>query len=122
MFRHKQGSVRLCRALVASVLATGLTVGAHAAQYEMGQGVPAAFGMYSAATGTLTRVWALSDVTTPFPSGCTNITLSPATMGMDAYKIGVATLLLAKTTNRRVRFYAHSDRDGGCGVDYLQLE
>ena len=42
-------------------------------------------------------------------------------MGMDAYKIAVATLLLAKTTNRSVRLYAHAARDGGCGADYVQL-
>jgi len=91
-----------------------------AADTEMGTGVPF-FGFYSQATGVQTNVWGLSNQTLPFPAGCPYIVLTAATMGMDAYKIAVATLLLANTTNRTVRFYAHGPRDGGCGVDYVQL-
>jgi hypothetical protein len=32
-----------------------------------------------------------------------------------------ATLTAAKMSGRRVRFYAHAERDGGCGVDYVEL-
>ena len=92
-----------------------------AAQGEMGMGIPQ-FGSYSAATGTSIIVWRLDEVATPFPSGCVNITLSPTTMGIDAYKIGVATMLAARTSGRKVRFYAHAPRDGGCGVDYVELQ
>jgi tetrahydromethanopterin S-methyltransferase subunit C len=105
----------------ACVLAAAMLVlPATAAQGEMGTGVPH-FGSYSAATGVVTKIWGLADATVPFPSGCTSLDLSPATMGMDAYKIAIATLLVARTTNRAVRFYAHGPRDGGCGVDYVQL-
>jgi len=86
----------------------------------MGTGIPH-FGSYSAATGVQTNVWGLNEATVPFPAGCPYIYLTAATMGMDAYKIAVATLLVAKTTGRAVRFYAHAARDGGCGVDYVQL-
>jgi hypothetical protein len=92
-----------------------------AAQGEMGTGIPQ-FGSYSAATGTSGIVWRLDDMTTPFPAGCVSITLSPATMGMAAYKIAVATMLAAKTSGRKVRFYAHAPRDAGCGVDYVELQ
>jgi len=95
--------------------------GIEAAQGEMGTGVPTSYGMYSAATGTSTIVWAIGDITVPFPQGCTNIVLSPTTMGIDAYKIAVATLTIGKIANRRIRFYAHAPRDSGCGVDYLQF-
>lgn len=87
---------------------------------EMGTGIPH-FGSYSAATGVATIVWALNEATVPIPADCTRLSLTPVTMGMDAYKIAVATLLVARTTNRAVRFYAHAPRDGGCGVDYVQL-
>lgn len=87
---------------------------------EMGTGIPH-FGTYSAASGVQTIVWALNEATVPFPADCPRLYLTAATMGMDSYKIAVATLLVAKTTNRAVRFYAHAARDGGCGVDYVQL-
>lgn len=86
----------------------------------MGTGVPY-FGSYSAATGVQTIVWGLGEATVPFPADCQRVNLTAATMGMDAYKIAVATLLLAKATNRPVRLYAHAARDGGCGADYVQL-
>lgn len=89
-----------------------------AARDEMGTGVPD-FGMYSQVTGTGTVVWSLRDATRPFPPGCTNIVLSPATMGMDAYKLAVGTLVAARLSNKKVRFYAHADH--GCGADYVQI-
>lgn len=59
-----------------------------AAQGELGTGIPK-FGIYSAALGVsaYTAVWQLEDATVPFPSGCTSLILSPATMGVDSYKI-----------------------------------
>jgi hypothetical protein len=106
---------------VALFAALVLSAPAIAAQGEMGTGIPT-FGTYSAATGAQTLVWTISESTAPFPAGCTSLTLSPATMGMDTYKIAVATLITAKTANRRVRFFAHAPRDGGCGVDYVEMQ
>lgn len=87
---------------------------------DMGTGVPN-FGIYSPVAGFKATVWGLDDATTPFPAGCTSITLTPATMGLDTYKISLAVMIIAKASNRRVRFYAHATRDSGCGVDYIQL-
>lgn len=92
-----------------------------AAQGEMGTGVPH-FGLYSSATGTQALVTSLADATVAFPAGCTSISLNPQTMGLDAYKIAVAVMTVAKVSNRRVRFYAHAVRDGGCGVDYVAMQ
>jgi hypothetical protein len=78
------------------------------------------FSFYSA-TGVSTLVWGLSSPTVPFASGCSFVVLSPATMGMDSYKIAVSTLLLARMTGRPIRFYSHAPRDGGCGADMIQL-
>jgi hypothetical protein len=94
---------------------------AYAASGEMGTGVPN-FGVYSAATGMRIVVFSISNPIRPFPAGCTNIVLTPGTMGLDSYKMAVATLTTAKATGMRVRFYAHDYRDNGCGVDYVQLE
>jgi hypothetical protein len=107
--------------LGALVLVGGGSMGARAASGEMGTGVPAAVGSYSAATGVQTIIWSLSNPSIPFPAGCSSITLSPATMGMDAYKIAVAAAMMATATNRPLRFYAHASRDSGCGVDYVQF-
>lgn len=98
----------------------GPATAANQGEREMGTGVPH-FGSYSAATGVQTIVWGLGDATVPFPADCQRVYLTSATMGMDAYKIAVATLLLARATHRPVRFYAHAGRDGGCGADYVQL-
>jgi hypothetical protein len=43
-------------------------------------------------------------------------------MGIEAYKMAFATMTAAKIAGSRVRFYAHADRDGGCGVDYVELQ
>ncbi len=94
---------------------------ASAAQGEMGTGVPD-FGLYTQATGSEVIVWSLSDATQGFPSGCTYIRLNPATMGLDNYKIAVAMLIASRSTGQRVRFYAHAPRDGGCGVDYTEMQ
>lgn len=93
------------------------SVAAAQGEREMGTGIPH-FGTYS---GGQTIVWGLNEPTVPIPADCPSLYLTAATMGMDSYKIAVATLLVAKTTNRAVRFYAHAARDGGCGVDYVQL-
>ncbi len=92
-----------------------------AASGEMGTGIPH-FGLYSEATGTMLRVYHLDQATRPFPNTCPAIILTPQTMGLDVFKIAAATLLAARSTGARVRFYAHSERDGGCGVDYVQIE
>jgi uncharacterized membrane protein len=115
---HRSHAAALGKACALAVVMLALP--ARAAQGEMGTGVPH-FGSYSAATGVVTKIWGLADATVPFPAGCTSLELNPATMGMDAYKIAIATLLLARTTNLAVRFYAHMPSGGGCGVDYVQL-
>lgn len=94
---------------------------ASAASGEMGNGVPN-FGMYSQATGSELRVWSLTNPTVNFPVGCTAIVLRPETMGADNYRMAFALLTAARLSGTRVRFYAHGDRDGGCGVDYVQLD
>lgn len=93
---------------------------ASAANGEMGTGVPS-FGLYGAATGDQAIVWSLSGASIPFPTGCDYVTLKPQTLGSDAYKAAIATLLAARLSNRPVRLYSHAERDGGCGVDYVQL-
>lgn len=95
---------------------------ANAATGEMGTGIPALFGTYAAGAypsqGTI--VWQLAEASVGFPAGCASLRITRATMG-DDYKIAIATLLTARTTKRKVRFYAHVERDGGCGIDYIQL-
>ena len=91
-----------------------------AATGEMGTGIPN-FGIYTPALGSAARVWSLSEATINFPVGCSHIVLSSQTMGVD-YKYVMAVMLTAKTTGKRVRLYAHAERDGGCGVDYVELQ
>jgi hypothetical protein len=86
----------------------------------MGKGKPE-FGVYSQSQGVSTPIWSLRDATVGFPAGCGYLILSVATMGIESYKIALAILITAKATNTAVRFYAHADRDGGCGVDYVQM-
>jgi hypothetical protein len=43
-------------------------------------------------------------------------------MGMDSCKMAVATLTAARLAERPVRFYAHAERDGGRGVDFVQID
>lgn len=105
---------------VAPALCALAITSAQAADGDMGAGIPD-FGLYSSATGSEARVWRLIDPTKPFPAGCSQIILRPETMGLDTYKLAVATMTAARLMNKRVRFYAHAPRDGGCGVDYIQL-
>jgi hypothetical protein len=86
----------------------------------MGTGKPE-FGVYGQAYNNRTHVILLREATINFPYGCPYLTLSPTTMGADAYKAAISILITAKTTKTAVRFYAHQDRDEGCGVDYIQL-
>jgi hypothetical protein len=106
--------------MAAAVLATATQ--ANAALGEMGTGIPR-FGVYSAVnTGQLqTNVWQLENASLPMAAGCTSLTLTVGTMGLDAYKIATATLILARATGRSVRLFAHATRDSGCGVDYIEL-
>jgi tetrahydromethanopterin S-methyltransferase subunit C len=111
----------LCKTL-ASLCCGAMLVGqAQAASGEMGTGIPH-FGVYSAGTGVSTIVWSLKNAAIGFPAACGSIVLSPTTMGMDTYKINLAILITAKSVGKRVRFYAHAERDGGCGVDYVELQ
>jgi hypothetical protein len=109
------------RVLMASAVFAAATQ-ANAALGEMGTGIPR-FGVYSpVTTGQLqTNVWQLENASIPMASGCTSLTLTVGTMGLDAYKIATATLVLARATGRSVRFFAHATRDSGCGVDYIEL-
>ena len=66
-------------------------------------------------------VWKLEGATIPFPTGCSGQSLDPTIMGMDAYKIAIGIMLVARASGRTGRFYAHAPRGSGCGVDYLQL-
>ena len=102
-------------------LACAMTQHVSAASGEMGTGVPR-FGIYSDPAIAHIQVWALDDATVAFPAGCANLMLNPATMGLDAYKLAAAALIAAKVSGMRVRFYAHAPRDGGCGVDYVELQ
>jgi len=109
---------------LSALLGTALALSAEsgfAASGEMGTGVPH-FGVYSEPTGTFMQVWSLANPTVPLPSGCTALILKASTMGIDSYKMAFATLTAAKVTGRAVRFFAHGERDGGCGVDYVELQ
>jgi hypothetical protein len=103
-------------------LAFGAIAEAGAAQGEMGMGIPR-FGNYANDPGQppYSIVWQLENASTPFPAGCTYLNVTSATMGLDAYKIAIATMTVARVSGRSVRFYAHAPRDGGCGVDYVEL-
>jgi hypothetical protein len=61
-----------CMAVGVTLLA--LPEAGWAAEGEMGTGVPH-FGVYSEATSTGPHIviWSLSEVTAPFPSGCTSL-------------------------------------------------
>jgi hypothetical protein len=91
-----------------------------AATGEMGTGIPR-FGIYSQAVGPAVLVWSLTNPTVPFPAGCSSLVLTPGTMGWDSYKIAIATMTAARLSGNRIRFYAHAERDGGCGVDYVEM-
>ena len=111
--RHVIASVLLLAALTSESV--------RAASGEMGTGVPVGYSMYSQATGTSTVVWSLQNASLAFPAGCTSITLTPATMGSDAYRIAVAAVMTANLAQKPIRFYAHATRDSGCGADMVQI-
>jgi hypothetical protein len=103
-----------------AVLLSGCYLNAFAAQGEMGTGVPN-FGNYGDPVGGNVVVFSLINPTIGFPPDCQSLTVSPATFGATSYKVAITTLLTAKALGRPVRFYAHASRDGGCGVDFVQL-
>lgn len=110
----------MAQCAMATALLLTISEKASAATGDLGTGVPV-YGVYSEVLGGVTRIWQLLTPTINFPAACPSLVLSRATMGADDYKIAQAMLLTAKMANKRVRFYAHADRDGGCGVDYVQL-
>ena len=118
MTREKQ--MHALKRMTLGLLLYTFVLEAPAAQGEMGIGVPI-FGQYGDASGGSAVVWGLGNAAMPFPAGCLYLVLTRTTMGPDAFKIAVATMLTAKVISKSVRFYAHVDRDGGCGVDYVQL-
>jgi hypothetical protein len=98
----------------------GASSTANAATGEMGNGMPN-IGIYSSATGANIRIWFLANATVNFPTGCTSILISRTTVG-DDYKVMLSVILTAQALGKPVRFYAHAERDGGCGVDYVQMQ
>jgi type IV secretory pathway TrbL component len=102
--------------LIVALLSSG---SAFAASGEMGTGVPN-MGFYTQATGANLTYIFLKNAAVPLPSGCGFLILSVATAGERDYKIAQAMLLASSFAGKRIRFYAHAERDGGCGVDYLQ--
>jgi hypothetical protein len=90
----------------------------------MGTGYPLVFGTYGPnipGSANTTVVWTLQNASIGFPPGCPNIRLSQVTLGADGYNRALATLLTARVSGRAVRFFAHAERDGGCGIDYIQM-
>ena len=112
--------MRALKRMILGSLLFALSLESSAANGEMGVGVPI-FGQFGDAAGGIVVVWGLGNAVIPFPAGCSSLIVTRTTMGVDSFKIAVATMLTAKVTSRNVRFYAHVDRDGGCGIDYLQL-
>lgn len=73
-------------------------------QGEMGTGTPQ-FGFYSDAAyaGGKATVWGMKNISTPFPSGCSNITLTANTMGVDSFKQALAVMITAQALGKSVR-------------------
>ncbi len=113
-------NMKFLRPLIATLLFASLVQPAFSAIGHMGTGTPE-FGIYGSPHGNIVNVWSLTNQTQAFPAGCTALTVRSATLGMDSYKIIVATLLAAKVSGKRIFFYAHAERDSGCGVDYVQI-
>ena len=88
----------------------------------MGTGIPD-FGVYGKSVSGVdtTIIWGLANQTVPRPAGCNFLYLTSTTLGAESYKLFLSVLVTARISNRAVRFYAHADRDGGCGVDFVQL-
>jgi hypothetical protein len=113
---------RLLRSISFVSLIFGTTLSAHAAIGEMGTGVPQ-IGIYSSAVGVAhIRIWSLANAAVNFPAGCSSILISRTTVGEQDYKVMLSVILTAKSLGKPVRFYAHAERDGGCGADYVQLD
>jgi hypothetical protein len=115
-----RNSLTLLRAaLVAAALMT--STNALAASGEMGTGVPR-WAQFGDVYGGYILVKSLSGASIPFPSGCeSGIIITSGTMGRDPLAAAISMLLAAKITGVPVRFVAHTTRDGGCGVDYIEL-
>jgi hypothetical protein len=113
-WRRSTGALK---AAVLTIVAAGTSTVTYAAG-EMGTGLPQ-FGTYAGSLGGYTAVWSLGSASIPMKAGCTTLYLMPATFGTEGYKIAMATLLTAKASGRRVRFYSHSE--SGCEVDYVEL-
>ena len=98
------------------------TPAVNAYQGQMGTGIPT-FGVYSAAlTGSpYIAIWSLSNGSFPMAPGCPYLLLTVSTMGLETYKAALSILTTAVIANRTVQFFSHSERDGGCGVDYIRL-
>ena len=93
---------------------------ADAAQGEMGTGTPQ-YSIYGDVVGSYVRIASLANPTTTFPGDCSTIFLTSNTMGTEMFRAAIATIIAARVSGMRVRFYAHAPRDGGCGVDYVEL-
>jgi hypothetical protein len=92
---------------------------------DMGTGIPSRFGLYgqinnSGGTPYLI-VWQLSSATTGFPAGCPVLYMFSSTMGIEGFKAAYSLIVSANLAGRPLRFFAHAERDGGCGIDYVQL-
>ena len=108
---------RILRCFSASIFFASMNVSA--ATGEMGTGIPS-FGVYAGSNVTI--VWSLANATINFPVGCTNLRVSAATLTMDGYKIALSQMTAARISGRKVRFFVHAERDGGCGVDYVEIQ
>lgn len=109
--------IRAFRCVIASMVF--ISINASSATGEMGTGIPS-FGVYVGYN--FTRVGALTNATVNFPAGCTELTVSVTTLTMDGYKIALSQMTAARISGRKIRFYAHAVRDGGCGVDYVEIQ
>jgi hypothetical protein len=119
----KSSIKNLLHALVFVWLMLNQVSSTHAATGEMGTGIPV-FGVYTNAVtgnGGWITIWGLQNPTVSIPQGCSALYITTNTLGASSYKDALAVLLTATSLNKPVRFYAHAERDSGCGVDYLQI-
>ena len=104
-------------AIVSLLLALLPASQAGAVTGEMGTGIPNII-LITQPYGSRLVLW-LTDATVPMPASCPTISISPGTVGERDYQFIHSMLLSAKAVNKRLRFYAIVERDGGCGVDYV---
>ena len=109
--------IRILRIFGTTIFFTSMNLSA--ATGEMGTGTPQ-FGMYLNAN--YSNVWSLTNTTTSFPTGCASLVVSAGTLGLDGYKLAVSQMTAARISGRKIKFYAHAARDGGCGVDYMEIQ